>query len=77
MAASPGVSQWVKWSRLVSELDKLLLGLNCREPLLSEACSWGRGQFGNPEEGGRPPLEAATEQQLGKTEKTLCVLGLQ
>jgi hypothetical protein len=34
----------------------------------------GRGQFGNSEEGGRPPLEAAIKQRLVKTEKTLCVL---
>jgi hypothetical protein len=27
-----------------------------------EAGSWGREQFGNPGEGGRPPLEAATKQ---------------
>jgi hypothetical protein len=26
------------------------------------------------EEAERPPLDAATEQRLGKTEKTLCVL---
>jgi hypothetical protein len=28
----------------------------------------------NPEEGERPPLEAATKQRLVKTEKTVCVL---
>jgi hypothetical protein len=29
-----------------------------------ESCnSWGRGQFGNPEEEERPPLEAATKQR--------------
>jgi hypothetical protein len=28
-----------------------------------EAGSWGRGQFGNPEEGERPPLKAATKQR--------------
>jgi hypothetical protein len=39
-----------------------------------EAGSWGQGQFRNPEEGECPPLEAATKQQLMKTEKTLCVL---
>jgi hypothetical protein len=33
-----------------------------------------RGEFGNPEEGERPPLEAATKQRLEKNEKTLCVL---
>jgi hypothetical protein len=38
------------------------------------AGSWGRWQFGNPEEGERPPLEVATKQRLVKTEKTLCVL---
>jgi hypothetical protein len=27
-----------------------------------EADSWGRWQFGNPEEGERPPLEAVTKQ---------------
>jgi hypothetical protein len=27
------------------------------------AGSWGRGQFGNPDEGERPPLEAATKQR--------------
>jgi hypothetical protein len=26
-----------------------------------------RGQFGNPEEGERPPLETATKQRLVKT----------
>jgi hypothetical protein len=31
-------------------------------------------QFGNPEKGESPPLEAATKQQLVKTEKALCVL---
>jgi hypothetical protein len=34
----------------------------CCEKLVDEA----RGQFGNPEEGERPPLEAATEQRLVK-----------
>jgi hypothetical protein len=36
--------------------------------------SWGWGQFGNPEEGERPPLKAANKQWLGKTEKTLCAV---
>jgi hypothetical protein len=31
-------------------------------------------QFGNPEEGERPPLEADTKQRLVKTEKTLCAV---
>jgi hypothetical protein len=29
----------------------------------AETGSWGRGQFGNPEEGERPPLEAATKHR--------------
>jgi hypothetical protein len=33
------------------------------ELLLLEAGSWGQGEFGNPEEGQRPPFEAATKQQ--------------
>jgi hypothetical protein len=41
-----------------------------------DAGSWGWGQFGNTEEGERPPLEPATKQKLMKTEKTLCVLYL-
>jgi hypothetical protein len=36
------------------------------ELLLLEAGSWGRGQFGNPEERKCPPLEAATKEQLVK-----------
>jgi hypothetical protein len=28
-----------------------------------EAGTWGRGQIGNPGEGERPPLEAATKQR--------------
>jgi hypothetical protein len=31
-------------------------------------------EFRNPEESKLPPLEAASEQRLGKTEKALCVL---
>jgi hypothetical protein len=37
------------------------------ELLLLETGSWGRGQFGNPEEGERPLLEASAEQRLMKT----------
>jgi hypothetical protein len=33
------------------------------ELLLLEVGSRGRGQFGNPEEGERPPLEAAIKQR--------------
>jgi hypothetical protein len=36
------------------------------EKLVAEA----RGQFGNPEEGELPPLEAAIEQRLVKTQQT-------
>jgi hypothetical protein len=43
------------------------------ETLVAEAGD----SFENPEEGERPPLEAATKQRLVKTEKTLCVLQLQ
>jgi hypothetical protein len=39
-----------------------------------EAGSCGQGQFGYPDEVGRPLLEAATKKLLVKTEKTLCVL---
>jgi hypothetical protein len=52
-------------SRAVSEVKSVevsqseLLGFS-RELLLLEAGNLGRGQFGNPEEGERPPLEAAT-----------------
>jgi hypothetical protein len=45
-----------------------LVGYSCE---MREAGSWGRGQFGNPEEKeGRSPLEADTKQRLVKTEKT-------
>jgi hypothetical protein len=39
-----------------------------------EAGSWSWGQYGNPEEGERLPLETATRQWLVKTEKTLCAV---
>jgi hypothetical protein len=39
-----------------------LLRFGCCELLLLEVGSWGRGQFGNSEEGERPQLEAATKQ---------------
>jgi hypothetical protein len=55
--------------------------LQSREPagrhLVEGCCSRGRGQFGNPEEGERPLLEASTKQRLVKTvtENTnLCVI---
>jgi hypothetical protein len=40
-----------------------LMGLSRCELLLLEASNWGRGQLGNPEEGERPPFEAATKQR--------------
>jgi hypothetical protein len=43
-----------KWPQLGWELEPLSHWLL--------AGSWGLGQFGNPEEGKRPPLEAATKQ---------------
>jgi hypothetical protein len=51
-------------------LSRLRVAVVRSEKLVAEA----RGQFGNPEEGKRPPFEAATKQRLVKTEKTLCVL---
>jgi hypothetical protein len=34
-------------------------------PSQDESCySWGQGQFGNPEEGEHPPLEAVTRRQV-------------
>jgi hypothetical protein len=43
------VSQSMEWSLLVCEL-------------VESCCNCGRGQFGNPEEGERPPLEAVTRR---------------
>jgi hypothetical protein len=40
---------------------------SCCELLLLEAGSWDRWQFGDLEEGERPPLEVATKQRLVKT----------
>jgi hypothetical protein len=57
----------VRW--LESELVRGLLRFSRCELLLLEAGSCGRGYFGNPEGGERPPLEAATKR-LAKTEKT-------
>jgi hypothetical protein len=37
------------------------------ELLLGEAGSLGRGEFGNTEQEGRPPLETAIKQQLAET----------
>jgi hypothetical protein len=40
--------------------------------LLWEAGSWGRGQFGNPEEGERSPLETVTKKRLVKRLYVCC-----
>jgi hypothetical protein len=48
-------------SELVIELKGLLQFTPC-ELLLSEAGSWGRGQFGNPEEVERKLLEAISRR---------------
>jgi hypothetical protein len=42
--------------------------------LVESCCKGGGGEFGNPEEGERPPIETATKQRVVKTEETLCVL---
>jgi hypothetical protein len=39
------------------------MGFSHCEVLLLEAVSWGRGRFGNPEEGDFPLLEPATKQR--------------
>jgi hypothetical protein len=39
------------------------LGFSCRENLLSQACSCGRGHFGNPEEEDSPLFETAFKQR--------------
>jgi hypothetical protein len=49
----------VEWSELVGERTAAM-------KLVAEA----RGQFRNPEEGERPPLEAVTRQRLVKTQQT-------
>jgi hypothetical protein len=66
MAASLGAWSGVSW--LVSELEDSygsVVVSCCCENLVAEA----RGQFGNPEEGERPPLEAVT-RKLVKTQQT-------
>jgi hypothetical protein len=44
----------MEWSELVGEWVSQRTA--AVQSLLLEAGSWGRGQFGNPEEGERPPL---------------------
>jgi hypothetical protein len=62
--------QWNEMSWLVSSQSEDYCGSVlvscCCEKLVAE----DRGQFRNPEEGERPPLEAATEQRLAKTQQT-------
>jgi hypothetical protein len=57
-------------SEVKSELVRGLLGFSYCELLQREAGSWDRGQFGNAEEGERPPLEAVT-RRLVKTEQAV------
>jgi hypothetical protein len=57
--------EWVGW--WVSKWVRGLLRFTRCEMLLVDIGSWGTGQFGNPEEGERPSLDAATEQRLVKT----------
>jgi hypothetical protein len=56
----------------VGELGGGLLWFS-REMLLWEADRSGWWQFGNLDEGERPPLKAANKRRLRKTEKTFCV----
>jgi hypothetical protein len=44
-------------------IDELLERVFCAVPAEAEAGSWGRGRFGNPEEGDHPSLEAVTKQR--------------
>jgi hypothetical protein len=53
-------------TELISKSVRQLLIFG-RELLLIETGSSSRGYFGNPEEGKRPPLKAATQQRLLKT----------
>jgi hypothetical protein len=62
----------VKYLWLNSELwlSHLRVAVVRNEKLIADT----GGQFRNPEEEQRSPLEAATKQRLLKAEKTLCVL---
>jgi hypothetical protein len=77
VAGSPkcGVSRYLSFFPLLSLSRKFLVELVesyiCQK---LEACSSGRREFGNTEEGERPPLEAATNQQLANAEKNLCAV---
>jgi hypothetical protein len=62
----PGASEWSEVSGLVSELEDWFgsaVVSCCCEKLVAEA----REQFGNPDEGERPPLEAVTRQDWCRT----------
>jgi hypothetical protein len=63
MAASLGVMERSGVSELEDCCGSVLV-ICCCEKLVAEA----RGQFGNPEEGERPPLKAVTRQRLLKTQ---------
>jgi hypothetical protein len=54
----------VEWSELEGCCRSDVVSCRCQK-LVTEA----RGQFWNPEEGERPPLEAVTRRQLVKTEQ--------
>jgi hypothetical protein len=49
------------------------MGLDTKTYRLTDRQSQCVFDFGIPDEGERPPLEAATEQRLVKTEETLCL----
>jgi hypothetical protein len=55
-------------NELAVAVRKLLVFSRC-ELLLLEASSWDRGQFGLPEEGERPPLEAAIKQRQWRCDR--------
>jgi hypothetical protein len=58
----------------LSELVRGALGFSSYELLVWEAGSWGRGRFGNPEEGERLSLEAANKQRQQRRDSTfVCV----
>jgi hypothetical protein len=53
------------WLLLCSQLVGELVNC-CGSAVVSCCCCWGRGPFGNLEEGRRPPLEAASKQRQWK-----------
>jgi hypothetical protein len=58
----------MEWSELVGERMRYSEDC-CSSVLVKELVAKGRGHFGNPEEGKRPPLEAVTTR-LVKTQQT-------